>query len=189
VAVHVDPALPVHPLSLDAYHRMIHTGILDEDDRVELLEGVLVEMSPNSPVHAGVVQALTELLLPAALAIGLTVRVQLPLTLAASEPEPDLAVISRDTETMRTHPSTALLVVEVAVTSHALDRGRKASLYAAAGIGEYWVIDVPGRAIEVSSVPVAGRYAAVDRFIPDAVVVPITLPSAEVDVGALLAGG
>ncbi len=118
-----------------------------------------VRVDPTLPVPVEVIQALGELLLAAAHGHELQVRVQMPLTIAGSEPEPDLAVIRRGAATAAAHPTSAELVVEVAVSSHHLDRGRKAELYAQADVPEYWVVDVPGRAVEAFTAPAGGRYA------------------------------
>ena len=135
------------PISIDVYHRMIDQAVLAPTDRVELIEGVIVQMSPHSSEHARVVSAL----LKAFRALGpeWAVRCQLPLTLARSEPEPDLMVCPQPLEDAAVrHPTTASLIVEVAASSLDLDRA-KAMIYAEAGIAEYWLVDIAGRRIEV----------------------------------------
>ena len=148
-------------LHVDEYHRMIETAILDEDDKVELLEGVLVEMSPQGEPHARVITRLTRALVLAA-GDGFMVRPQVPLTLGDfSEPEPDLAVVRvSDAQSRTDHPRTALLVVEVSGESLRKDRGIKAAIYASAGIPNYWIINVDGASVEVYGDPDAstGRY-------------------------------
>lgn len=153
MAITVPQHVPVHPLSVEDYHAMIEAGVLGEDDRIELLEGVLVEMSPISPEHALVVSRLTKHFAPAMVADTVDVRVQSPITRRddRSEPEPDLLVLA--TEPIAAHPETALLAVEVAVTSHAVDRLQKSRIYARAGIPEYWLVDVPGATVEVRTEP------------------------------------
>ncbi|HEY1688403.1 MAG TPA: Uma2 family endonuclease [Solirubrobacteraceae bacterium] len=146
--------LPIHRLDLATYNRMVASGALD-GERVELLDGVIVDMSPHSPGHAAVIRRLARHL---ALSPRWWTQVQLPIEVPPdSEPEPDIAVLANEPPPGR-HPRSALLVIEVAVSSHAIDRGRKASLYAAAGIPEYWLVDVPGRAVEVRSEPTAEGY-------------------------------
>jgi Uma2 family endonuclease len=141
MAVHVDASLPVHPLTVDDLAAMVRCGILGEDDRVELLDGVLVEMSPQSPGHAAAVRRLNALLAPLTAAAGLELSPQCPLDVGSrlSQPEPDLAVVPA--AGWDTHPGHALLVIEVSVSSRTVDLGRKAAIYAAAGIPEYWLID------------------------------------------------
>src|SRR5262245_35302979 len=105
-------------LSVEDYHRMITAGVFDEDERLELLEGVIVEMSPQSPRHAIIIQRLCDRQFTSP-GPDCVVRSQLPLTLAAdSEPEPDVAVVPRNASGDRDeHPSTALLIFEVASDS------------------------------------------------------------------------
>jgi Uma2 family endonuclease len=129
-------------------------------ERLELLRGVLVAMTPQNAAHAAVVQRLTELLV-GALGVRVSVRIQLPLALTEdSEPEPDVAIVPRG-DYDDVHPETALLVVEVADASLAKDGSLKAELYAAAGIAEYWVVDIPHRRVRVHLAPSGGRYREV----------------------------
>jgi len=188
MAITVPQHVPVHPLTVDDYHRMIEAGVFGEDDRVELLEGVLVEMRPISPEHARVVARLTVHFAAAMVAGTAIARVQSPLTRRddRSEPEPDLLVVA--TEPVVGHPETALLAVEVAVTSHAVDRLQKARVYARAGIPEYWVVDVPGQTIEVRSEPTPDGYVLTRTARPGDVVEALAVPdTAALDVRALFA--
>ncbi len=183
MAVHVDASLPVHPLTVDDLEAMVSAGILGEDDRVELLDGVLVEMSPQGSPHAGAIRRLTMLLAPVAAAAGLEVSPQCPLDVASaiSQPEPDLAVVP--TGGWDAHAARALLVVEVSVTSRAVDLGRKVAIYAAAGIPEYWVLDLADRRLVVHREPVADRYqdvaAMTDADVVTAAHLPLTVAVAE----------
>ena len=149
------------PLRRAEYDVLIEQGAFGEDDRIQLLDGELVIMSPQGVPHATVVERLNELLMPA-LAGRARVRVQLPFAAGdLSEPEPDVAIVSHDVPRDH-HPDSALLVIEVADTSLALDLGRKARIYAAAGIAEYWVIDTQREAIHVHTKPTDNGYAHVD---------------------------
>ena len=150
----------VRPLTADEVLRMVEAGILPEDERVELLHGALTEMSPKSPAHATVVTRLGHWLVPVADAGRFEVRSQLPLVVPdpTSLPEPDIAVVVPGDYTRR-HPSTALLVVEVAVTSLRTDTTIKPVLYAAAGVPELVVVDVPARRLTVLTEPAADGYA------------------------------
>jgi Uma2 family endonuclease len=140
---------------------MIETGILGEDERVELLEGVIVAMSPQKDAHAWAIEWLTRFLVRA-LGDEFRVRPQLPLTLGThNEPEPDLAVVSSAGRVKGQHPGTALLVVEVAgADSLARDRRVKAPLHARFGVREYWLVDLEREAVEVfcDPDPAAGAY-------------------------------
>ena len=160
-------------VSLEDYHRMIEAGILDEDDHVELIEGVIVEMSPQGPKHARAIRRLCDATF-ARVPPEYVVQCQLPLTLAGhSEPEPDVSVVRRaDAESDRSHPTTAALVVEVASDSLRKDRIAKAALYAAAGIPEYVIVNAEQDCLEVHRDPDAAsrRYRTLvtlsgsDRF-------------------------
>jgi Uma2 family endonuclease len=149
-----------HRFTVGAYHRMLESGILSEDDHVELLEGVIVEMPPQGAAHARIITRLTRLLV-LSLGDSFDVRPQLPLTLdGQSEPEPDLAVVPAEAVPSGEHPHHAHLVVEVASASLTRDRAVKARLYARASIPEYWLIDTDQACIEVYRDPDAseGRY-------------------------------
>jgi Uma2 family endonuclease len=170
----------------EEYHQLIHVGVLDEDEPVELLEGVIAEMTPHGKSHAWVVSILGERLMDARRA-DCRVRIQLPLSLGDSEPEPDIAVVLREEErAAKVHPRTALLVVEVAHESLQRDRETKGRLYARAGIPEYWVVDVAWRAIEVFTRPDAdGRYLACRKLGVGEVLGSPTLPGLSLLVGDL----
>lgn len=175
------------PISVERYHQMIEDGDLDEHDRVELVEGVLIEMVPQSPEHVDAVSALREML--ENLGTAWHVRVQGPLTLAASEPEPDLAVCPRPLrDASRWHPTTASLVVEVARTSRKTDRA-KAAIYARAGVIEYWIIDVRDRVVERYREPVDGQYRTVDVVERGQVISPVALPDRPIEIRRLFARG
>ena len=183
MAVQVDASLPVHPLTVDDLAAMVDAGILGEDDRVELLDGVLVEMSPQGAGHAAAIRRLTGLLVPFASAAGLEVSPQCPLDVVSpiSQPEPDLAVVP--VGDWDTYPAKALLVIEVSVTSRAVDLGRKAAIYAAAGIPEYWVLDLADRRLAVHRAPVEDRYTDIavltDEDEVTAARLPLTVAVAE----------
>ena len=176
MAVHIDASLPIHPLTVDDLEAMVRVGILGEDDRVELLDGVLVEMSPRSPGHAEAIRQLTMRLAPVAAAAGLAVSPQCPLNVVSpiSQPEPDLAVVAAGGWT--TQAAGALLVIEISLTSRAVDLGRKAAIYAAAGIPEYWVLDLTGRRLVVHRDPADGGYATIDVAGDDDTVTAARLP-------------
>ena len=132
---------------------MVSLGLLHEDEHVQLIEGEILEMTPQYPPHATAVQLVIRAIAPA-FGGGYTERPQLPLALSDdSEPEPDVAVVSGDVRDFVTdHPTTASLVVEVADSSLAFDR-RKARIYAAAGIPEYWIVNLGERVLEVYREP------------------------------------
>jgi Uma2 family endonuclease len=139
------------------YDRLVALGAF-EDERVELIEGVLVTMSPNDPQHASPVQILTELLVRG-LAGRAVVRIQLPIVAAReSEPEPDVAIVPLG-DYRRAHPDQAHCIIEVANSSVSKDRNIKAPLYAASGFREYWLVNVPEQVVEVFRAPGPNGYA------------------------------
>ena len=139
-------------LTVAEFHRLGDAGILGADDRVELLEGQLVSMSPIGPRHALVVDALAETLV-IALRGRAAVRIQNPVSLGRhTEPQPDVAIIRRPWHGYpAAHPGPAdiHLIVEVADATLTTDLGAKRDLYAAAGIAEYWVVDLERDRIHV----------------------------------------
>lgn len=145
------------PLSVEFYHAATDLGLINED--VELLEGTLVRKMAKSPLHQWLIRLLFRLL-DRGLPPDHCVLVESPLTFARSEPEPDLAVVRGHEQDFRTaHPASAELVIEVAVSSAEIDR-RKADIYAAGGVREYWVILPEQKAVEVYRHPApAGGYA------------------------------
>jgi Uma2 family endonuclease len=150
------------PLRRVEYDKLIQLGAF-RDEKIELLQGVLVPMSPIGPQHSSAVQKLTALLVPA-LAGRAAVRIQSPFAaLEISEPEPDVAVVpSGDYDT--DHPDRAYLIVEVAESSFAIDGGVKQRLYAACQVPEYWIVNVVDRLIEVYNEPACGSYERVQRY-------------------------
>ncbi len=137
----------------EEYYRLAAAGAF-EGQRVQLVEGGIIERSPQSGPHAAVIEmvvAALQRVLPA----GLAVRVQAPLDLGApSQPEPDVAVVSGPPrDRIRGHPKKAVLVVEVSDTTLRYDRREKASLYAKARIPEYWVLNLVDNRLEVHRDP------------------------------------
>lgn len=146
----------VKPLSVSGFHRLIDLGELDRG--VELIEGVLVEKMSKSPLHRYVVNQLLNLLRTYCKSRELTVFKEDPLTLEASEPEPDLAVVrGRQTDFVSAHPHAAELVVEVAISSLPIDQA-KARVYAGAGVPEFWLIRPHDREIDVYRDPSPNGY-------------------------------
>jgi hypothetical protein len=173
---------PTHRIDVGTYHRMVASGAL-EGQPVELLDGLVVEVSPQSPSHAAVLEALVEHFAHT----GVRLRVQSPLRIPPDcEPEPDIALLAQRPPA-GAHPSTALLVVEVAVSSHRLDRGRKAERYAGADIPIYWLVDVPGRAVEVRTQPGRHGYEQCETYHEGSVVPSPFDGLTDLDVAALLA--
>lgn len=179
---------PARLISVDEFHRMVASGIIDEDEHVELIEGVLVAMTPQSAPHARVIHRLN-FHFARTLPEHLRVTIQSPLTLGDwSEPEPDFAVVTREeAEREDSHPTSALLVVEVARSTLRKDRA-KAALYAEHGIPEYWIVNEADGCIEVrrDPDPAAKVYRSVFTVRAGERLQPASVPAPEVDVAALL---
>lgn len=175
--IHGELSELIRPLRRDEYDQLVLAGAF-EDERIELLDGVLVQMSPEGTEHAWIIQLLTRLLargLPEQLAL----RVAAPWVAGErSQPEPDLAVIPA-VDYRRAHPGAAVLVIEVSRSSLVKDLGFKARIYAAAGVPEYWVIDVEASAVHRHTEPSPEGYRSVERHgagaILDAAGVPVRL--------------
>jgi hypothetical protein len=146
---------PVRRFTVDEYHQMIQAGILTEDDPVELLEGWIVLKMPRNPPHDMGIELAEDAVL-ARLPAGWRVRVQMAITTADSEPEPDLAVVRgsiRSNPGRHPVPEDIGIVIEVADTTLNRDRTDKSRLYARAGIISYWVINLVDRQVEVYTDP------------------------------------
>ncbi len=163
-----DPAVPLWRWTRERFDALVAAGEFD-DQPVELLEGVLVEVSPQGGAHARSVSRLAKRL---TLALGprYTVRSQAPLAASpASEPEPDIAVIDATADEGEDHPATAHLVIEVSATSQRTDLAHKPPIYAGAGVPEYWVVDLVRRVVVVhrEPLPAAGGVAAGYRSVAE----------------------
>lgn len=172
----------VHAISVEVYHRLGEMSLLSED--VELLRGIVVTKMPKSPLHELVAQKLMRQLLQK-VPNGYEVRREGPLTLRDSEPEPDLSVVRGTPDDWATaHPATADLVVEVAVTSAALDEG-KAEIYAEAGIPEYWVVLPEDRVINVYRDPASQAYRSKITLTEQTIIQCLALPGVQFQVSEI----
>lgn len=148
------PQFPVRRFTVEEYHRLGEVGVLTEDDRVELIEGLVVPKMNRSPLHDVSLNMLDNVLrkvLPA----KWNVRIQMAITTADSEPEPDIAVVVGPASRYldhHPHPTEVGLVVEIAETSLARDR-RKTRMYARAGIPQYWIVNLRDGRVEVHADP------------------------------------
>jgi Uma2 family endonuclease len=172
---------------------MADVGLFD-GKHVELIEGQVIEMSPMGSPHITAV-TLTGDVLRRVFGIGYFVRIQGPIDFGEiSEPEPDVAIIAGDVRDYKdAHPTTAVLIVEVADTSLTYDRTTKASLYAKAGIAEYWIVNLMDRQLEVHRQPTADAsqpygfgYATVTVRTAADVVAPLAIPQATIAVADVL---
>jgi Uma2 family endonuclease len=183
----------VHLWTRDEYYIMAEAGLF-RDQRVELIEGQVIEMSPMGSHYATSVSLLLRTL-EAAFGAAYFVRVQMPLDVGErSEPEPDIAVIAGAIrEYAEAHPTTAALIVEVADSSLDYDRSTKTNLYAKSGITDYWIVNLVDRQLEVHRTPVEDAsqpsgFGYRDKVIltPYDTISPLALPNINLPVAALL---
>ena len=177
----VDEPSRLRRLSRKEYDRMVELGMF-EDEKVELLHGLVVTMSPQGWAHMTVMSWLAQEL---SIQLGHTYQVRPQGPFAAdewSEPEPDIAVAKFDPE-VREHPSELLLLIEVAASSLRFDRGVKRKLYAQIGIPEYWLVDVATMTIEVYTQPSATGYAQIALVRDGDVLRPTLLPAVAIAIG------
>jgi Uma2 family endonuclease len=176
------------------YDRLIDLGAFGPDDRVELLGGQLVVREPQGSPHATAVRLVAQALRHA-FGPGWIIEGQLPVSLdEESEPEPDVTVVAgRPRDYLALHPSRPVLVVEVALTSLALDRGEKAGLYARARLEDYWIVNLVDHVLEVyrdpradTTAPYGWRYAATLTLAGRDHVSPRSAPGAQILVADLL---
>lgn len=167
---------------------MGEAGILHEDDRVELIEGEVIEMTPIGVRHARTVTVLSHYLHEQ---VGgrLIVTVQNPIGLSErSEPQPDLALLRWRDDFYPERPISAdvVLLIEVADSSVAFDRAIKLPIYARAGIGEVWLVDLPAGVIEVFLEPSAAGYGHSQIYRPGQIVSATVVDGIALDVGVVL---
>jgi len=179
--------MPRHRFTVEDYHRMVESGILTEDDRVELLCGEIVVMAPIGSRHMACVNRL--LVAFEELGDRVVKSIQNPVCLTDSEPQPDLALLVPRADYYASRvplPADVLLLVEVAETSQIKDRDVKAPLYARNEIPEYWIVDLAADAIEVYRRPEDGRYRDSVRATAGEILRPLAFPEFPVAVDAIL---
>lgn len=151
-----------HKLDVDAYHRMAEAGIFGEGERIELIDGDLIDMAPIGQGHAAIVNGLTEALVVACAARAIVSPQNSVRIGRRSEPQPDLAVLRRRADFYAAGeppgPADILLLVEVADSSLRFDRTVKLPLYARAGVAELWIVDLKRRVIDVYRTPTGDGY-------------------------------
>jgi Uma2 family endonuclease len=169
------------------YESLVAAGAFAPNTHVQLIDGEIVEMTPQSRAHAVATRAVEEGL-RIAFPAGYDIQVQMPLALGeAAEPEPDVAVVPGSFRDYRdAHPEHAVLIVEVADTSLEFDRTRKAELYARTRIPEYWIVNLVDRRLEVFRGPQASRYEIQLTLNADDSVSPIIEPEMRLHVASLL---
>ena len=182
------------PWTREEYDELINSGFFDEDEPIELLGGQLIVAEPKGSPHSTAV-ALAAEALREAFGPGWLVRVQDPVALdAESEPEPDVAVVpGRARDYLAAHPARPALLVEVAESSLAFDRGHKGSLYARAGVTDYWIVNLVDEVLEAYRRPALDRsaefgwrYLDVQALRPGTTIAPLARPDVTVAVADLL---
>lgn len=165
---------------------MVAAGFF-RDERVELIQGVVVEMSPQNAPHSYVIQLLNRLLMTR-LSGRADLRIQLPFVAGVySLPEPDVAVVALENY-MAAHPAQAFLIIEVADSSLKFDRQEKAALYARADVPEYWVVNLADRIIERHTEPAGDAYARLTPFRSGETVAPLAFPDVGLRVDEVFGG-
>lgn len=175
----------------DDLYKMADAGLF-HGQRAELLEGQIMVLSPQKFAHSVSTDRSTETV-RAAFGRKFWVRMQLPISFGEfSEPEPDVSVVEGPRERYTDHPTTALLVVEVSDTTLAYDRGRKASLFASAGIADYWIVNLVDQQLEVYRNPIVDggqaygfRYADKSVYHLGQTVTPLALTNSKILVSDL----
>jgi len=173
----------------EQFHAMERTGILAPDERIELIDGELIEIAPISARHLQTVNRLTRALI-AVVGDPAIVSVQNPVALADdSEPQPDLSLLRRESETAVRIPDAddVLLLIEVADTTLHYDRTIKLPLYAKHGIREVWIVNLEDGVVEIYREPEDGSYRLKLERGAGAALAPSALPSAEIALSTVLA--
>jgi Uma2 family endonuclease len=187
-------ATTLHRWTREQYARLIAHGFLDEDDPIELIDGLLLVKEPQHSRHRTAVLLVAKAL-ERAFGEGWFVQTQSPIILDdRSEPEPDVCVVGGSPrDFVDAHPRRPALVVEVAQSGLAVARGRKAAAYARARIADYWIVNLVDRVLEVHREPAGAdaarsrwTYAAIDRFGAGATIAPLAAPNSGIRVADLL---
>jgi Uma2 family endonuclease len=177
-----------HKLSVDDYHKLGEAGVLDEDSRVELIEGELIDMAPIGVPHMTAVNRLNRLFVQAVGDLGV-VSIQNPVSLPPhSEPQPDIAVLRSGVDRPGASlpgPADVLLLIEVADTTLAYDRGTRLPLYARAGVVECWIVNLQARCVEVYRKATPQGYSETTEFRAGDVVSPVMLSTLKIEVAAI----
>jgi Uma2 family endonuclease len=170
------------------YERLIELGVFRPDERLELIDGALLVREPQGSRHAAAIRRVLDALRPV-LGDSWQIDSQLPIALGeGDEPEPDVCVVPRSPDAYRhRHPTGPVMIVEVAEASY------KSSLYARAGIPEYWVVDVVRNQVEVhreperaAAAPCGFRYRAITTLRPPHTVIPLVAPGRPIAIADLL---
>lgn len=178
-----------HRFTADEYHRMAEAGVLRDDDRVELIEGEIVDMTPIGPRHGAVVNRLNHALTRSC-GDRAIVQIQASIRLGLhSEPQPDVALLRPRAdyyEKALPGPESVLLLIEVAETSLPYDRGLKLQLYARAAVPEVWLVDLVRNQVEVHREPTRDGYQRGETLGPGDRLVPMAFPDVSLSPAEIL---
>ncbi len=189
-----EPFAPARKWTRLEYDRLVEAEFLGPEDRIELLGGHMIVKEPQYSPHATSI-CLVQAVLIAAFGAGWTVRAQMPVALdEESEPEPDVSVVPGDPRDYRdAHPERPALIVEVALSRLRFDREHKGSLYARAGIVDYWIVNIPNRRLEIYREPepdetaaFGWRYGRSITLGPDERIAPLAVAQASILIADLL---
>ena len=185
-AIFESPAVRRHAetISVELYHRMIDRGVVDP--KCELVRGALVKKMSKSHLHTSVTAKLQRRLM--AVLPDCWVRLEQPLTFTDSEPEPDISVVPGSIEDYAAHPTTARLVIEVAISSEDIDR-EKGTLYAEAGVEEFWLVLPEARAVEIHTGPRDGTWTNRHRYLASEPFTSTVFPQVALRLDELLGEG
>lgn len=181
-------AMPVHRFSTDDYLAMIDAGVLGPEDKVELIDGTICDMSPQGPRHTGDLIALIDLFLPVKDRCHFAVQSTMPFG-GDRVLDPDFAVLRPRDDAYRgayAKPEDVMLLIEVASTSQVHDREVKGPIYAKAGVGDYWIIDIPGDRVFIHRDPAGDTYGEIRMLRRGDKVTPVNFPDFELDVADIL---
>ena len=183
-----------HQWTRSEYVKMFDAGVFEPEDRLELIEGKILAISPQNCLHATEVTLVQETLSDIFRSSS-TIRVQLPMDVnEISQPEPDIAVVEgKARDYLNHHPMTALLIVEVSDTTLDYDRETKSSLYAKVGIEDYWILNLADRQLEVyrrpasmANQPFGFGYKQINYYTDEDSISPLAHPESSIDVADFL---
>jgi Uma2 family endonuclease len=179
----------IRPLTIADYHQMIETGIIHEGERIELISGQIFNMAAKGTRHTvSTTRLMRELLI--SIELRAIVRCQEPITLSDnSQPEPDIVIVKlRDDEYLDSHPipTDIILVIEVADSTLNFDRNTKLPLYAAAGINEYWIVNLVDDRLEIYTQPEGSIYTNTQIILPPRTVTLTQFTAMTIDLATIL---
>jgi Uma2 family endonuclease len=174
--------------SVDEFHSMERAGVFHPEERLELIQGKVYNMSPIGPFHGGVTDILAEYFWELSNKRWI-VRTQNPVQLSyESEPQPDIALVRRASHHYKSRhpvPEDVFLLIEISDTTLSFDLHQKLPLYASAGIAEVWIVDLIGQTIQIYREPADGAYKSAGQIRPGEFASPSAFPEAKVDAAEL----